>query len=125
MAATCGDVLRGLLLPLVAEAVCAAAGIDPDGAPTDGALRRLARTASGFALRVEGIGDVRSCQVRRGGVDVAALDPATMAVRAVPGLFAAGEAVDVDAPCSGFNLHWAWASGLLAGRAAADAAGRA
>ena len=38
----------------------------------------------------------------------------------VPGLYVVGEALDVDAPCGGYNLHWAWASGLLAGRSAAQ-----
>ena len=34
---------------------------------------------------------------------------------AVSGLYLCGEALDVDAPCGGYNLHWAWSSGLLAG----------
>ena len=58
------------------------------------------------------------CQVRRGGADVAAFDPRTLEARAVPGLHVVGEALDVDAPCGGYNLHWAWASGMLAGRGA-------
>ncbi len=37
----------------------------------------------------------------------------------LPGLFAAGEAVDVDGPCGGYNLQWAWSSGYIAGRNAA------
>lgn len=119
LAQTCGDVLRGLLLPLVAEAVCKAADVAPDSAPTDGSLERIARAASGLCLRVEGVGDARQCQVHRGGVAPGAVDPETMAVRGVLGLYAAGEMIDVDAPCGGFNLHWAWASGLLAGASAA------
>ena len=43
----------------------------------------------------------------------------------VPGLFACGEALDVDAGCGGFNLSWAWKSGLVAGAAAGMAASRA
>ena len=38
-----------------------------------------------------------------------------MEVARIPGLYVTGEALDVDGPCGGFNLHWAWASGLLAG----------
>lgn len=121
LAGTCGDVLRGLLLPLVAEAVCEAAEVLPDDRPTDAALARIAGAASAFALRIEGIGDARQCQVHRGGVAPEALDAETMAVTGMPGLFVAGEAVDVDAPCGGGNLHWAWASGLLAGLSAAFA----
>jgi predicted flavoprotein YhiN len=41
-----------------------------------------------------------------------------MESKRVPGLFAAGEVLDVDGDCGGFNLQWAWASGFLAGTAA-------
>ena len=78
----------------------------------------LARALKAFPLEVRGIGDERQCQVRRGGADVAAFDPRTLEARAVPGLHVVGEALDVDAPCGGYNLHWAWASGMLAGRGA-------
>ncbi len=118
-ATTYGDLLRGVMLPRVAEAVCNKCGLDCDSVPNDEGLVRLARTVQSFELVVEGIGDARQCQVHRGGVDVAALDPHTMGVQEIPGLFVAGEAVDVDAPCGGYNLHWAWASGLLAGVSAA------
>ena len=43
-------------------------------------------------------------------------DPETLESRLVPGLFACGELLDIDGPCGGFNLQWAWASGRLAGR---------
>lgn len=118
MAGSCKEVLRGLALPLVIEAVCARAKVDPDERPAGEALERLARMLRAFALRVEGIGDARQCQVHRGGIEVSQLDPGTLMVSDAPGLFAAGEALDVDAPCGGYNLHWAWASGMVAGRAA-------
>ena len=70
---------------------------------------------------MRGVGDARQCQATRGGLDVAAFDARTMEARRLPGLFAVGEALDVDAPCGGYNLHWAWASGIAAGRAAASA----
>ena len=43
-----------------------------------------------------------------------------MQARSVPGLYAVGEALDVDGPCGGYNLHWAWSSGLIAGRSAVE-----
>lgn len=58
-------------------------------------------------------------EVTKGGVDVNALSSATMECRTVPGLYFAGEVVDVTGELGGFNLHWAWASGTAAGRAAA------
>ena len=42
-----------------------------------------------------------------------------MESKLVKGLFCAGEVLDTDSICGGFNLQWAWASGLLAGRCAA------
>lgn len=121
-APTCEDVLRGVVLAPVAHELLGAAGLG-EGAPLDErAARALAAVLKGLRLEVRGLGDVRQCQVHRGGVAVDAVDPRTGACRAVPGLYVVGEALDVDAPCGGYNLHWAWASGLLAGWSAAEAA---
>lgn len=111
--------LRGMLLPQVARAVLGHAGLEPDAPFGKADVPALARALKAFPLTVEGIGDERQCQVLRGGLAVEAFDPRTMESRLDAGLFAAGEALDVDAPCGGYNLHWAWASGLLAGRTAA------
>jgi predicted flavoprotein YhiN len=46
-------------------------------------------------------------------------DPETMESRLCPGLYAAGEVLDIDGACGGYNLQWAWSSGALAGRSAA------
>ncbi|MCY2931494.1 MAG: aminoacetone oxidase family FAD-binding enzyme [Planctomycetota bacterium] len=56
--------------------------------------------------------------VTRGGVKLSEVAPATLASRLLPGLFLAGELLDLDGPCGGFNLQWAFASGHLAGRSA-------
>lgn len=112
--------LVGMFVSQVARAVLKQAGLRPDAPFADGDAPALARTLKGFALAVRGVGDARQCQVTRGGFAVAAFDARTLEARELPGLFAAGEALDVDAPCGGYNLHWAWASGMLAGRAAAE-----
>jgi predicted Rossmann fold flavoprotein len=57
--------------------------------------------------------------VTRGGVSLKEIAPATMQSRLVTGLFFAGEVVDLDGPCGGYNLQWAFSSGHLAGEAAA------
>jgi predicted flavoprotein YhiN len=54
--------------------------------------------------------------VTRGGVALDELDPRTLACRRRPGLFCAGEVVDLDGHCGGYNLTWAFASGRLAGK---------
>ena len=49
-------------------------------------------------------------------MDTAQFDPETMESLLVPHLFACGEVLDIDGDCGGYNLQWAWASGILAGR---------
>jgi predicted flavoprotein YhiN len=53
--------------------------------------------------------------VTAGGVDAAELTAGTLESKIVPGLFLAGEVIDVDADCGGYNLQWAWSSGQAAG----------
>lgn len=116
---TCDDVLRGLLLPLVAEAVLKRAGIKPTDKATPENLRWVAQNIKRFSATVEGVGDAKQCQVHRGGFSCSEFEPTTMECKRYAGLFAAGEMLDVDAACGGYNLHWAWASGLVAGASAA------
>ena len=61
----------------------------------------------------------QQAQVVAGGIDTTEIDPSTMASRLVPGLYFAGEVLDIDGICGGYNLQWAWASGFVAGRHAA------
>ena len=56
-----------------------------------------------------------------GGVDTSEIDPDTMESKLVKGLYFAGEILDVDGICGGYNLQWAWTSGYLAGKGAANA----
>ena len=120
-ALTCGDYLRGLLLPQVAHAVLKRMGLQEDEPCNRNDVAKFAAMLKGFELVVDGIGDARQCQVQSGGFDVDGFDARSMESYAVPDLYAAGEMLDVDAPCGGYNLHWAWASGMLAGRSAANA----
>ena len=57
--------------------------------------------------------------ITQGGIKVQEVQPKTMESKLVKGLFCAGEVLDTDSICGGFNLQWAWASGLVAGRYAA------
>ncbi|MEG0683202.1 MAG: NAD(P)/FAD-dependent oxidoreductase, partial [Raoultibacter sp.] len=63
----------------------------------------------------------KQCQVQRGGFAPESFNAHTLESKTNPGLFVVGEALDIDGPCGGYNLHWAWTSGILAGRAAAGA----
>lgn len=112
--------LRGMFAGNVGEVLCKQAGIDFEKPLAKAQLPELVRAMLAFPLEVRGLGDASRCQVQRGGVAVEAVDPCTLELAECPGLFVAGEALDVDGPCGGYNLHWAWASGLLAAHSAAD-----
>lgn len=122
--ATCEDLLRGMVLPQVSDVLCAYAGVQADTPADAQACDALERALTSFTLDVHGIGDEDVCQVRRGGFAVEGFDPATLQAREVPGLHVTGEALDVDGPCGGYNLHWAFATGIMAARAAAEGARR-
>lgn len=69
-------------------------------------------------LRVDGTCEHQQAQVRRGGIPFGSVDTSTLAVTDQPRLFACGEALDQDADCGGYNLAWAWLTGLRAGSSA-------
>lgn len=58
-------------------------------------------------------------QVTAGGVDTYDINPETLESKLLPNLFFAGEIIDVDGDCGGFNLQWAWSSGYVAAKNAA------
>lgn len=129
-APTALDLLRGFFVPEVAHAIvrsaiancggavgerAMAAGIEVACPLDETMIEAIAKTIKSFELEVKGIGDAGQCQVQRGGFCSGSVDAKTMEASAVSGLYLCGEALDVDAPCGGYNLHWAWSSGLLAG----------
>lgn len=116
---TAETLFTGMLHDRVARAVLRAAGIGLDTPVEKLPQTRLVALLKDFRLRVVGMGDASRAQVTRGGASVVEFDPNTMASRHVDGLFAAGEVLDIDGRSGGHNLHWAWASGLVAGQAAA------
>lgn len=83
---------------------------------------RLAAAVKRFDLKVLGKGDVTKAQVTRGGAHVGEFSARTLESMGRDGLFAAGESLDVDGRCGGYNLHWAFVSGIVAGRAAGGTA---
>lgn len=78
-------------------------------------LVALAEKAKNFELEITGTKGFANAQVTSGGVPVGEINPQTMESKFCKELFFAGEIIDVDAPCGGYNLQWAFASGLLAG----------
>ena len=82
-------------------------------------LEALATLIKGWAFPVEGPTGWQNAQVTLGGLDLNQFNALSLESQVIPGVFACGEILDVDGPCGGYNLQWAWSSGLLAGWSAA------
>ena len=116
------NALAELLPRRVAEMVVAQAGANPTlalgklGPAQQMAVRRELLDAP---LPVSDVAGYTKAEATAGGIDLNEIEPATMMSRLAPGLFFAGEIVDVDGWLGGYNFQWAWSSGTVAGRAAA------
>ena len=112
----------GALLPssIIGEVV-SRSGIEPTkkcAQITKAERAALGKVLKGFELTPRSFRPIAEAIVTSGGVDVAALDPRTMEAKSIPGLYFAGEVVDVDAFTGGYNLQIAFATGRLAGESA-------
>ncbi len=118
-----GDLLLGVLHKKLALVLLKAGGISPElpaGQLTQGQRERLLRLLKEYEALVSSANPFANAQVASGGVDVSQVNPQTMESRLVPGLYFAGEILDVDGICGGYNLQWAWATGRIAGTQAAQ-----
>ena len=80
-------------------------------------LARLAELLKNWRLPVEGPMGWEQAQVTGGGIALQEIGDDFQS-RCRAGLYLAGEVLDVAGECGGYNLHWAWCSGILAGRRA-------
>lgn len=101
----------------LADIVCQLAGCDTQAShfPKE-ARRRLASLLSSCRLEINGTAGFDRAMSTRGGISLKEIDPHTMASKRTAGLYFAGEVIDIDGPCGGFSLQWAFSSGYLAGR---------
>ena len=67
-----------------------------------------------WKFKVSGTNSFSNAQVTAGGINTKEINPKTLESNMVPNLFFAGEILDVDGDCGGFNLQWAWSSGAIA-----------
>ncbi|MDD9743418.1 MAG: NAD(P)/FAD-dependent oxidoreductase [Marinovum algicola] len=86
---------------------------------SDSRLRALCATLADWRQRPTGSEGYRTAEVTLGGIDTDGLNSRDMQAKALPGLYAIGEAVDVTGWLGGYNFQWAWASGHAAGTAIA------
>jgi len=81
--------------------------------------RKLVRNLKALPISVVSTRPIDEATVTHGGVSVNEIEPKTMESKVCPGLFFAGEVIDVDGPCGGYNLQMCWSTGALAGLCAA------
>ena len=113
------ELLAGALQSRLGKTLLRRAGFDfaqPLAQVSDGALHALCQLAKHFTLDVTGVMGFDFAQVTAGGVPVSEFRADTLESRLAPGVFAAGEVLDIDGDCGGFNLQWAWSSGYVAGQ---------
>lgn len=114
--------LKGLLPNAMADIFCELANISPQMNASELSrqqaekLEELLTNCPITIVRTEGF---EKAMVTRGGVRLKEVDPATLESKLVRGLYFAGEVLDLDGPCGGYNLQWAFSSGFLAGSAIA------
>jgi len=93
------------------------------GNTSDRALREAEARLGSWSFTPNGSEGFAKAEVTGGGISTAGLSSRTMGAKAVPGLFAIGEAVDVTGWLGGYNFQWAWASGQAAAEALSAAQG--
>ncbi|MDD5823147.1 MAG: aminoacetone oxidase family FAD-binding enzyme [Firmicutes bacterium] len=119
---TADSVLRGLLKSNLASFVIDIAGIERDCLVADLSdfyIELLADVIHSLEFQPSGIRGWKDAQCTSGGVSLDEINAETCESKLVPGLYIIGELADYDGPCGGYNLTYAWCTGLKAGRAIA------
>ena len=109
-----GEVLAERLAVALGEAI--GIGGDLGNVPDKALVQAQARLAD-WRFLPNGSEGFAKAEVTAGGISTAGLSSRTMEAKAMPGLYAIGEAVDVTGWLGGYNFQWAWASGVAAGQA--------
>ena len=110
------DLLTGILHNRLGRTILRGCGISLEQpCRTVYNLDRVVDMCKNLHLTVLGTMGMEQAQVTAGGIRTEEFDPTTLESRLCPGLYAAGEVLDVDGDCGGYNLQWAWSSGRLAG----------
>ena len=116
----CGELLSGIFHKRIGQTIVKCSGISlssPIKSLTAEDASGISYMAKNFCLAATGTKPWNMAQVTAGGIDPFDFDSETMESRLYERLFAAGEILDIDGDCGGFNLQWAWTSGALAAKA--------
>lgn len=117
-----GELFTGMLNRKLAQVLIKLSGMDPSALCErlgNRQLERILYQLKSYEAIVMSVNPFSNAQVCCGGVDTREVDPDTMESRIRTGLYLAGELLDVDGICGGYNLQFAWSSGWIAGQSAA------
>ncbi|MDE7331706.1 MAG: aminoacetone oxidase family FAD-binding enzyme [Lachnospiraceae bacterium] len=120
------DYLTGMLHKKINMVLIKMAGLKPAMTAREAGwekVKALMELGRNFGIAVSDVNSMDNAQVCAGGVDFSQLNT-ELESELVKGLYFAGEVVDVDGICGGYNLQWAWTSGYIAGRNAAGSSTR-
>ena len=112
------ELLTGILHNRLGRMLSQSAGVSQNrqvAELSDHELVQTVRAVKSFELELTEPMGMDSAQVTAGGILTSEFDEKTMESRIVPGLYACGEVLDIDGDCGGYNLQWAWSSGVMAG----------
>lgn len=113
------NLLSGIIPKAIGIAILKASGIYYGGAVveqfSENMISAVADLIKDMSFEIKGTKGFNDSQVTCGGIKVSEIDSTTMKSKLVSNLYFCGEIIDVDGRCGGFNLQWAFASGLLAG----------
>ncbi len=121
---SCAQALCGMFPDKLAVALLEEAGFapaQPASLMSESQIRTFTETVKRFCVPIHATRSFEQAQVTAGGVATDEICADTMESKLIPGLYVAGEMLDIDGICGGFNLQWAWSSGAVAGRHARDA----
>ena len=114
------ELLIGLLAKPLGICICKRCSLglkEPCSSLDDKDIGRLAKMIKKFETRISGSGDFEAAQTVSGGVSLSEIT-GTLESRIAPGLYFAGEILDVNGDCGGYNLQWAVSSAIVAAREA-------
>lgn len=116
------ELFNGLLPQKIGQMLVRESRIDPEkdtARLSESDIKKLAANLTSWTVKVKAVRPFKEAQVTVGGVDLHEVIPGTLGSKKIPGLYFAGEVLDVDGDTGGYNLQWAWSSGQVAGKSAA------
>ena len=112
------SLLIGFMPKKLGEVVCKSVGVAPTksvGELSDDDIKSIASASKRFTFEISSLRPFEDAQVTSGGADLKEFDSNTLEAKKVSGLYCCGELLDIDGPCGGYNLLWAFASAIAVG----------